>query len=124
MEYEDNQIDQDFDLSRIHRLDDTTYTWHHFRIRGSPHNRVWTVYAQDSWRLGERITFNAGLRWDGAYLIDYRRKGGTAFYRSMAATGRIHLPGEPDGHSEDLRVVWPLLRAASTVDAGFLLQWW
>jgi hypothetical protein len=69
VEYEDNQLDQDFDVSRIFRFDDTTYTWVHFSGRGSPHNRVWTGYAQDSWRLGERITVNVGLRWDGAYLI-------------------------------------------------------
>ena len=69
VEYEDNQNDEEIDVSFIHRLDEATYTWHHFRARGSPHNRVWTVYAQDSWRVGERITFNAGLRWDGAYLI-------------------------------------------------------
>jgi hypothetical protein len=69
VEYEDNQNEEEIDLSFIHRLDETTYTWHHFRSRGSPRNRVWTVYAQDSWRVGERITFNAGLRWDGAYLI-------------------------------------------------------
>lgn len=69
VEYEDNRNDEEIDLSFIHRTDETTYTWHHFRSRGSPHNRVWTVYAQDSWRVGRRITFNAGLRWDGAYLI-------------------------------------------------------
>ena len=69
VEYEDNQLDQDFNVSRIFRLNDTSYTWVRFSGRGSPHNRVWTAYAQDSWRLGERITFNAGMRWDGAYLI-------------------------------------------------------
>jgi hypothetical protein len=68
VEYEDNQLDQDVDVSRIFRLNET-YTWVRFHLRGSPHNRVWTVYAQDSWRLGELITFNVGLRWDGAYLI-------------------------------------------------------
>jgi hypothetical protein len=69
VEYEDNQVDQEFKSSYIHRLDDTTYTWHRFLARGSPHNRVWTVYAQDSWRSGERVTVNIGLRWDGAYLL-------------------------------------------------------
>ena len=69
VEYEDNHLDQDVDVSRIFRFDDTTYSWIRFRLRGSPHNRVWTIYAQDSWRLGERITVNVGLRWDGAYLI-------------------------------------------------------
>jgi hypothetical protein len=70
VEYEDNKLDQDFAVSRIFRFDDTTYTWTLFSGRGSPHNRVWTGYAQDSWRLGERITVNVGLRWDGAYLSD------------------------------------------------------
>jgi hypothetical protein len=74
VEYEDNRVDQEFNSSYIHRLDDTTYTWHHFLARGSPHNRVWTAYAQDSWRLGERVTINVGLRWDGAYLIGTEAK--------------------------------------------------
>ncbi len=32
-------------------------------------NRAPTVYVQDSWRLTSRLTVNAGLRWDGQYLL-------------------------------------------------------
>ena len=32
-------------------------------------NRVPTVYAQDSWRITDRLLVNLGVRWDGQYLI-------------------------------------------------------
>jgi TonB-dependent receptor-like protein len=77
VEYEDNRIDQEADGSAdpgspqgsIHREDSTTYVWFHFRGGGLVRNRVLTAYGQDSWRLGDRLTLNYGLRWDAEYLI-------------------------------------------------------
>lgn len=40
-----------------------------FRQDQEINNRSLTVFAQDSWSLAERLRLNAGLRWDGEYLI-------------------------------------------------------
>ena len=74
--------------------------------------------------MGERITLNVGLRWDGAYLIGTDGRVAQRFTDQWQPRAGFTYQVGRTGQSEDLRVVWPLLRAASTVDAGFLLQWW
>jgi hypothetical protein len=77
VEYEDNRWEQVNDLSaepgspggQITRFDDTTYLWFRASVRGTVRNRVPTIYAQDSWRVSDRLTLNLGLRWDGQYLV-------------------------------------------------------
>jgi hypothetical protein len=77
LEYEDNRNDRNSDLSAqpgspgglIFRPDDTTYVWFRAHARSVVHNRVPSIYAQDSWRLASRVTLNVGMRWDGEYLI-------------------------------------------------------
>ncbi|MEO8635633.1 MAG: TonB-dependent receptor [Gemmatimonadales bacterium] len=76
VEYEDNLLNARFDFSGppatplgvIYRRDDTTWFWDRSLDGGKFHNRIPTVYAQDSWRLGTRLTLDAGLRWEGQYL--------------------------------------------------------
>jgi len=76
VEYEDNFLDEHNDQSgrpgsyagTILRLDDTTWAWDRGEGGGRFHNRIPTVYAQDSWKVGNRLTLNAGLRWDAQYL--------------------------------------------------------
>jgi len=36
---------------------------------GTIKNRMPSVYLQDSWRLGNSLRLNLGLRWDGQYLV-------------------------------------------------------
>lgn len=77
VEYENNQNRQAVDNSadpgapqgNIERYDETTYVWYRGRSGGLVHNRVLTAYAQDSWRSGDRLTLNYGVRWDAQYLI-------------------------------------------------------
>ena len=38
----------------------------------TPKTRNYSVYAQDSWKVGPRFTVNAGLRWEKQNLIDQR----------------------------------------------------
>jgi Carboxypeptidase regulatory-like domain/TonB dependent receptor len=76
VEYEANFLDEHNDFSGrqgspdglITRLDDSTWVWEHGEGGGLFRNRIPTAYAQDSWRVGERLTLNAGLRWDAQYL--------------------------------------------------------
>ena len=47
---------------------DTVYLALVADIDNTVHNRVPSVYVQDSWLVGTRWRVNAGLRWDGQYL--------------------------------------------------------
>ena len=76
VEYEDNLLDEHNDQSgrpgspdgNLRRVDETTWIWDHGEGGGRFRNRIPTAYAQDSWRVGNRMTLNAGLRWDAQYL--------------------------------------------------------
>lgn len=37
--------------------------------KASVHNRVFSIFAQDSWLVNNRLRINAGLRWDGQFFI-------------------------------------------------------
>jgi hypothetical protein len=77
IEYEFNRVDQFEDWSAepgspmgsIHRTSSTSYSWVQQRFGGLVQNRILTAYGQDSWRVGDRLTVNYGLRWDAQYLI-------------------------------------------------------
>jgi hypothetical protein len=76
IEYEDNLLDEHNDLSGrpgspggfLRRSDETTWVWDHGEGGGRFRNRIPTAYVQDSWRIGGRLTLNAGLRWETQYL--------------------------------------------------------
>lgn len=74
-EYEDNFADERFSVGLnapggfILRANDSSFTWQKFDLRGRVHNRIPTLYAQDSWQLERRLRLNAGLRWEAQYLI-------------------------------------------------------
>lgn len=75
-EYEDNRFDEWSDQSAepgspggtLVRYDETTWGWGRGRTDVTLQNRVPTVYAQDAWRVSDRLTLNLGLRWEGQYL--------------------------------------------------------
>jgi len=68
-EYEDNRFTDSSLSNVVLRLDATTWLQDSSLVPGTVHNRVPTVYAEDAWRIGRRLTVNAGLRWSGEYLV-------------------------------------------------------
>jgi len=70
-EYENNRVLSEFGFvggRAIYRIDEATFLVDSQYSRGENRNRVPTLSLQDSWRLSERLTLNAGLRWSGQYL--------------------------------------------------------
>ncbi len=72
LEYTDNSITNDIQYGAgkahrgfLYRSNDSVYTWYQGFQLGTVHVRLPTAYAQDSWRVTDRLRINAGLRWDG-----------------------------------------------------------
>ena len=73
----------------------------------------WALYAQDNWRVSQRLTFNLGLRWD-PYFPFYDREGRVVCFQpgvqsqrypnapaGMIYGGENHDPSCPVGGSEN-----------------------
>ena len=68
-EYEDNRFSDVSYFNQVLRRDASTWSQESSLVRGTVHNRVPTLYVEDTWRIGPRLTVNGGLRWSGEYLI-------------------------------------------------------
>ena len=103
VEYEDNRTRQLIDASAepaspegfITRVSDSVYRWERYRFGGVVHNRVVTLYAQDSWRLGARFVLNAGVRWDAQYLLAEDRLVQRFTDEWQPRVGFVFQPGVP-----------------------------
>ena len=73
IEYEDNGIDTKGDGVNITFFDDPsdgpTWITDEQRWEGKVGTRIPTVFAQDEWRITDRFTVNAGLRWSAQRMI-------------------------------------------------------
>ena len=77
LEYEDNRLEEGTDFSaqpgspgdRPSASTTPRTPGLRLRVQSAVHNRVPSVYAQDSWRATSRVTLNVGVRWDGQYFI-------------------------------------------------------
>ena len=67
--YKDNALDHDQRGDILFIIDDTTYVNVVQDIRGTVHNRIPSLFAQDAWQVNERLGLNIGLRWDGQFLV-------------------------------------------------------
>jgi hypothetical protein len=67
-EYRDNRFDTDWEQKFLFRFSDFYRDLLIFS-KGTAHNRIPSLFAQDSWRLGDRLRINAGLRWDAQFLV-------------------------------------------------------
>jgi hypothetical protein len=66
--YEDNLVDQEFDRRLVLKFAPDFFIAAAGISDGPTHNRVPAAYLQDSWRVTERLTLNAGLRWSAQYF--------------------------------------------------------
>ena len=67
-EYEDLLTAAALDFSLVRRLNTSLYVFNEQHMAGRFHNRSPAAYLQDGWRLTDRLTLNAGLRWSGQFF--------------------------------------------------------
>ena len=72
--YEDISDDENYRYQSVTRFNDTTFSSYSISVVGAVHNRIPSVFLQDSWRITNALNFNFGLRWDGQYMIGSNRK--------------------------------------------------
>jgi hypothetical protein len=75
VEYEGNSLDanQEAGFGKagggfIQQLDASTWHWFGGFTVGTLHNRVPSLFVQDSWLVTKRLRLNAGLRWEAEYI--------------------------------------------------------
>jgi hypothetical protein len=68
-EYEDARVRSRGEGAQVYRLGPTDFLSSSSSSAGAFHNRSPAAYLQDSWRVTDRFTLNAGLRWSAQYLI-------------------------------------------------------
>jgi hypothetical protein len=96
--YEENRVDHYAttpELGFIGKSGDSVYSTDAFTYDSDGRrNRVPTVYVQDSWRLSDRLRVNAGIRWDGQYLIGDGDSVAQAFTKQwQPRLGFVFQPG-------------------------------
>jgi len=94
--YRDNQLDNDLTYADLTRYASDNYQQVTVNARGVVHNRIPSVYVQDSWHASERWRVNLGLRWDGQNLIDTQGKTAVKINDEyQPRIGVVFQPGEP-----------------------------
>lgn len=102
MQYEDNRLSSDLEAGAgmsgtgfIFQAPDTSATWVQIFATGTIRNRVASSYAEDSWRVAERLKVNLGLRWEGQVLTRFDGARGLAILDEwQPRAGFIYQPGE------------------------------
>ncbi len=68
-EYRDNKLNSYANERWVFGLGDYGYVLQTFNESGTVHNRIPSLFAQDSWRFSDRLELNFGLRWSGEFLV-------------------------------------------------------
>ena len=69
LEYKDVRTDYDISCDVLWRHLGGIYEQRLLDVDFVVGNRIPSAFLQDSWRLTDRLRLNAGLRWDGQYLV-------------------------------------------------------
>jgi len=69
IEYRENRLDASFRVSLIQRFSPFAYTGVTYASAGRIINRGVSGFLQDSWEITSSLAVNAGVRWDGQFII-------------------------------------------------------
>jgi hypothetical protein len=72
-EYRDNRLDSHTDQNVLNYFGDWYGLMTH-NASGTVRNRIPSLFIQDSWRIGNRLRLNLGLRWSGEFWIASNEK--------------------------------------------------
>ena len=67
-EYESNRTSEVVHGSVVTREADSLYDWWETFLHSDVHNRVPTLFGQDSWEVTPRVRLDAGLRWESQHI--------------------------------------------------------
>ena len=66
-------LENSYNIKRLYHIvekfSDSLYYYYLVDVDGNVGNRIPSVFIQDSWRINKSWHINAGLRWDGQYII-------------------------------------------------------
>ena len=68
-EYDDNTFDFDARLRIIYAKINSLFIYRDLLRHGITHNRIPSVYLQDSWEIYKDLRINVGVRWESQFLI-------------------------------------------------------
>ncbi len=95
-EYRDTELQNSWESAFLTRFSDTSYNLITIHLGGTVHNRVPSLFVQDSWRIGSRVTLNYGLRWDGLQLVASNGQvAQTITNQYQPRIGIVYEPGTP-----------------------------
>ena len=96
IEYRDNELRISWKTDLLTRYSESSYEDVFTIVEGTFHNRIPSLFVQDSWELAPRLQINFGLRWDGQLLV---ASNGAVAQRILdqyqPRIGLIFEPGEP-----------------------------
>lgn len=70
VEYRDNKVDAQLHFpDALFRFNDSAYVLILNGTEGIIHNRITSAFLQDSWEITNKLRINAGVRWDGQYIV-------------------------------------------------------
>ena len=69
VEYLDNSLDFKRFTHTVESFSDSLYYYYLIDADGIVGNRIPSIFIQDSWRINRSWQINAGLRWDGQFII-------------------------------------------------------
>jgi len=95
VEYRDNRLHHTLEGNMIQQFgEDNYFVWQN-HVNGIVHNRFPAVFVQDSWQATDRLQLQAGLRWDGQYLMASTGKLGQSITNQyQPRLGIIYQPGK------------------------------
>jgi hypothetical protein len=119
-EYRDNELNSYSNQKWLNHLTENVYGLQTFNGSGKVHNRIPSLFVQDSWRIGGRLKLNFGLRWSGEYWVaSDGRVAQRITDESQPRIGVIFEPGK-NGASKIFGSYGRFYQEASTI----LLAWY